>query len=185
MPVRIIPAQDLVRTPWKNGGGTTAEVAVHPPGAGFEDFDWRISMADVAADGPFSTFLGIDRTLVLIEGRAVDLRVEGTERRLDADSPILAFPGEAATSARLVEGPVRDLNVMTRRGRLAHAVALTGPGVSHGPGAWVALHGETRLALAGRTVTLRRLDTALVETGHDPVTTDRPMLHVRWLWAAS
>ena len=52
VPVRIIPAQDLVRTPWKNGGGTTAEVAVHPPGAGFEDFDWRISMADVAADGP-------------------------------------------------------------------------------------------------------------------------------------
>ena len=184
MPVRIIRARDLARTPWKNGGGTTAEVAVHPPGAGFEAFDWRISMADVTGDGPFSIFPGIDRTLVLIEGAAIVLRIEATEHRLDAAAPILAFPGEAATSARLVDGPIRDLNVMTRRGRLAHAVALVGPGVSEGPGAWVAIFDETRLNVAGRDVTLQRLDTALVETEHAAATADRPVLHVRWMWPA-
>ena len=66
---RLVGSSDLVRVPWKNGGGTTAEVAVHPPGAGLDDFDWRISMADVAVDGPFSRFPGVDRTLVLAEGR--------------------------------------------------------------------------------------------------------------------
>ena len=50
--------------PWKNGGGETAEIAVSPPGAALDDFDWRLSMARVETDGPFSAFPGIDRTLV-------------------------------------------------------------------------------------------------------------------------
>src|SRR3546814_10305481 len=51
--------------PWKNGGGSTTEVAVAPDGAGLDEFDWRISMAVVGADGPFSGFPGVDRTLAV------------------------------------------------------------------------------------------------------------------------
>ncbi|MBM7325185.1 HutD family protein, partial [Agrobacterium sp. S2] len=48
--------------PWKNGGGVTTEIIVHPAKASMADFDWRISMANVAQDGPFSIFPGVDRT---------------------------------------------------------------------------------------------------------------------------
>jgi environmental stress-induced protein Ves len=46
--------------PWKNGGGETTEIAVFPDGAGLSDFDWRVSMARVDGDGPFSSFPGIE-----------------------------------------------------------------------------------------------------------------------------
>jgi len=52
--VRIIRANDCKTTPWKNGGGSTTEIAIGPTGASLEAFDWRVSMARVAFDGPFS-----------------------------------------------------------------------------------------------------------------------------------
>jgi environmental stress-induced protein Ves len=45
---------------WKNGGGTTREVVTQPPGAAFDEFNWRVSIATIASDGPFSTFPGVD-----------------------------------------------------------------------------------------------------------------------------
>ena len=65
---------ELHATPWKNGGGTTRQVACWPPGAGSDDFDWRVSIATIAASGPFSTFPGIDRTIMLLDGPGVHLR---------------------------------------------------------------------------------------------------------------
>ena len=61
--MRILRVSGRVAAPWKNGGGTTTEVAVFPAGASFDDFGWRISIADIARGGPFSQFPGIDRTL--------------------------------------------------------------------------------------------------------------------------
>ncbi len=66
--MRILRAADHKRMPWKNGGGETVEIAVAPQDAALGDFDWRISMATVAADGPFSIFPGIDRTLSILSG---------------------------------------------------------------------------------------------------------------------
>lgn len=123
-------SRDLVRVPWKNGGGTTAEVAVHPPGAAFDGFDWRISMADVASDGPFSRFSGIDRTLVLAQGRDLTLNVEGRSHCLAEPGDLLAFPGESDTEAMLGHGPIRDINVMSRRGHVRHRVTLLSAGAS-------------------------------------------------------
>ena len=62
---------------WKNGGGETAEIAVSPPGAALDAFDWRLSMAKVETDGPFSAFPGIDRTLAILEGEGIRLSVGG------------------------------------------------------------------------------------------------------------
>lgn len=114
--MRILRAGERTAVPWKNGGGTTSEVAVYPEGAGFDDFGWRISIADIARGGPFSLFPGIDRTLTLLEG-GVTLSIEGRDPvMLTPDSEPLDFPGDAPTRADLAGGAARDLNVMTRRG---------------------------------------------------------------------
>jgi environmental stress-induced protein Ves len=115
--MRLLRAAERAAVPWKNGGGVTSEVAAFPEGAGFDGFDWRISIADVAAGGPFSRFPGIDRVLTVIEGRGMHLTVEGmAEIDLNDRSNPFAFSGDAGCDATLLYGPIRDLNVMTRRG---------------------------------------------------------------------
>ena len=120
--MRLLKAEGHRRMPWKNGGGETTEIAVHPEGADLERFDWRVSMARVAASGPFSRFEGVDRTLAILDGEGMDLDVGGAHRRLDADTAPLLFPADVSTTARLLNGPVADLNVMTRRQRWRHDV---------------------------------------------------------------
>lgn len=113
--MRILRANERTAVPWKNGGGVTSEVAVFPPGAGFDDFGWRISIARIERGGPFSLFPGIDRTLAMLEGR-VTLTIEGrTPIALSPQSPPVQFPGDTATSAELIGDDATDLNVMTRR----------------------------------------------------------------------
>lgn len=106
--------------PWKNGGGSTLEVACWPEGAGLAAFDWRVSMATVAADGPFSLFPGIDRTLAVLAGAGLRLAVAGRPPvRLTPAAPPFPFPGDAPAAAALIAGPVLDLNLMIRRSRFA------------------------------------------------------------------
>ena len=109
------PASARQFRPWKNGGGQTAEIMVSPEGAGFEDFDWRISTAVVAQSGPFSTFPGVDRVLTVIEGGAMDLTVAGQSQHLDAGSAPFAFAGDTFAEARLTGPALLDFNVMLRR----------------------------------------------------------------------
>ncbi|MEY4981968.1 MAG: hypothetical protein RIR62_234 [Pseudomonadota bacterium] len=125
--MRIIRFAELRPSPWKNGGGETREIAVSPAGAGFDAFDWRLSMATVAADGPFSRFDGIDRTLVLLDG-AMILSVAGQPDRAMAAGDRADFAGDAASHARVTLGPVRDLNLMVRRGRVRADLRLVGAG---------------------------------------------------------
>lgn len=114
--MQVLRAADRAASPWKNGGGVTREVAAWPPGAGFDDFQWRVSMAEVRADGPFSVFPGVDRILAVLEGRlALDIDGRGTVT-LDPASAPAVFPGDAPTVGRVLAGPVTDLNVMSRRG---------------------------------------------------------------------
>jgi len=119
--VRILRAGDCKRMPWKNGGGETVEIAVSPENAGLAGFDWRVSMATVATDGPFSIFPGIDRTLAILDGNGMVLDIEGsTPVLLTTASDPLAFPADIPVAARLQDGAITDLNVMTRRDGLAH-----------------------------------------------------------------
>jgi environmental stress-induced protein Ves len=121
--MKLLRASDHKRMPWKNGGGETVEIAVSPDGVGLADFDWRVSMATVATDGPFSVFPAIDRTLSILEGEGMTLFIEGREpERLTQASEPLPFAADAPTSATLIDGTITDLNVMTRRGRFTHSV---------------------------------------------------------------
>jgi environmental stress-induced protein Ves len=128
--MRIIRAADCLVMPWKNGGGTTTEIAVAPEGASLNDFDWRISMAHVGQDGPFSSFPGIDRTLSVLTGSGITLAFGDGERiRLDRGSAPYPFAADRTVDGLLVDGPIDDLNVMSRRGRWRHRVErLSGAG---------------------------------------------------------
>ncbi|QPB23168.1 HutD family protein [Rhizobium sp. 007] len=121
--MQILRAANHRRMPWKNGGGETVEVAVSPQGATLGDFDWRVSMATVAFDGPFSIFPGIDRTLSILSGSGMTLEIDGHEPVLLAQqSPPFAFAADIAVTAQLIAGPITDLNVMTRRDAFMHKV---------------------------------------------------------------
>lgn len=118
--LRILRSADYPTRPWKNGGGTTRDIAVSPPGASLDDFHWRLSLAQVDRDGPFSRFDGVDRTLVLLDGA---MALHEQDRRIDLvrGKPI-AFEGERAIEATLPGGSTLDFNVMTRRGHARHSV---------------------------------------------------------------
>ena len=121
--MRILRNADYREMQWKNGGGTTTEIAVSPPGAATDGFDWRISMASVQSDGWFSEFPQADRTLSILEGSGIHLSLSGgTEVHIGPASEPFHFPADVPAYARLSEDPVIDLNVMTRRTRFTHRV---------------------------------------------------------------
>lgn len=125
----------LAPQPWRNGGGVTRELAAFPTQAGGRDFDWRVSVADIAADGPFSRFDGVDRRIVLLSGAGVRLTAQDGrfDHVLDAPGQSFAFAGEAPVRATLLGGATRGLNVMTRRGRYRAEIAAFGGGAATVP----------------------------------------------------
>lgn len=121
--INILRAADHKSMPWKNGGGVTTEIAVSPEGAGLEDFDWRISMARVKADGLFSSFPEVDRTLAVLEGNGIALSVGACEPvLLTTNSDSFVFAADEPTQGTLRDGPILDLNVMVRRRKFRSAV---------------------------------------------------------------
>ena len=122
--MRILRSADYHRMPWKNGGGETREIAVWPIGAALAELEWRVSLATVAADGPFSIFADVTRTLCVIQGAGIELQVEDEPARvLQTRSEPCTFDGAAPAHAVLIDGPIVDLNVMSRRGHFRHRVS--------------------------------------------------------------
>lgn len=126
MPFHFFDRQQLPATPWKNGGGVTREIVCQPPGAGMASFDWRVSIAHIASDGPFSRFEQVDRVITLLEGAGVRLRsADGAfDHRLDRPWEPFAFAGEAPVQGELIAGDCHDFNVMVRRGRCRARVVV-------------------------------------------------------------
>lgn len=116
--MKILRRGDYKVMPWKNGGGITTEIAVDPPDGGFggAGFLWRVSIADVAQDGPFSKFAGYDRHIMLLEGNGMRLETEeGGVLELARPFRPVAFSGDWTVTGKLVQGPVRDFNLMVAR----------------------------------------------------------------------
>ena len=127
MTVRRLDPRDFVRQPWKNGGGFTTELAVYPSPQGEREqpFLWRVSIADIERPGPFSDFSGYERTIMLLEGDGMELSFEGRPPvRIDAKHRPFVFDGGWKTSCRLLGGPVRDMNLMVRRGAAAGRIEV-------------------------------------------------------------
>jgi environmental stress-induced protein Ves len=114
--MRRLGPGDYRDMPWKNGGGVTRELLKLPHPSDPARFLARLSIASVAASGPFSVFPGVDRTLLILDGAGVALTRDGApEVVLDRRSPPFVFPGEAGIHCRLLDGPVRDFNLMVDR----------------------------------------------------------------------
>jgi environmental stress-induced protein Ves len=166
--MRIIRASDCKTTPWKNGGGSTTEIAISPAGASLETFDWRVSVARVASDGPFSDFAGIDRTLAVVKGNGLVLTTgEDAPVTLSSGSDPVSFPGDTPTSARLTAGEITDLNVMTRRGRFHHRLLRAAKPMSCNFGddyiaVVLSLDGTTTINSGQDNATLNHHDAAVV-----------------------
>jgi environmental stress-induced protein Ves len=119
---RPIPVGSFEAMPWRNGGGTTWEIARgRVDGEPDGDWHWRFSLAEIAADGPFSVFPHVDRLLTVVAGAGIRLTIDGAEPRRLALGDGIQFRGEAAIGCALVAGPTRDLNLMVDR-RVARLV---------------------------------------------------------------
>jgi environmental stress-induced protein Ves len=100
--------------PWKNGGGITTELMLEPKADGAAL--WRLSIAEVAKSGPFSDFSGYARTIMLIDGPGFVLDFDGhPSKRLDRRYEPFPFDGGWKTDCTLIDGPVRDFNLMAAR----------------------------------------------------------------------
>ena len=114
----LLRGSDYRRVRWKNDGGWTTEIARDPADDAL-DFRWRVSIADIESDGPFSLFPGVDRDLVLLSGAGMDLDfADALPLRIDERFQHVHFRGECETQCRLIAGPTRDFNVMVRRGAM-------------------------------------------------------------------
>jgi environmental stress-induced protein Ves len=116
----IIRARDCPSMPWKNGLGMTREIAVQPSVDGAESFLWRVSIAEVNSAAPFSSFPGIDRHIVLLDGAGFTMTLnDDVQHQLTTPFAPFAFAGEAKVVVTLANGPTRDFNLMVQR---AHAL---------------------------------------------------------------
>ena len=108
---RIVLPTEWRWMPWRNGGGRTAEIHVEGDAA---VPDWRLSLAIIERDGPFSAWPGMDRTLVWLDGGRLELDVNGERRSLDRLGARTEFRGEDSVEGRVVQ-QATVLNLMVRR----------------------------------------------------------------------
>jgi hypothetical protein len=109
---RFIPLAGIDPTPWRNGKGTTRELIAWPDA---DAWQLRFSVADIESDGPFSPWPEVARSFCVLDGVGVVLSwSDGRKQRLQPGTPPLAFDGGDPPWAQLIDGPTRDLNLMTR-----------------------------------------------------------------------
>lgn len=119
------------RTPWKNGGGVTIDIAdAYAPGAtpgSWSGMLWRLGRTEIVAPGPFSDLSGYDRILTVIDGRGLVLEIAGGAA-LDVREPFapVRFRGEDRIMSRLEAGPVAVLNLISDRQCHIDVAILTG-----------------------------------------------------------
>ena len=167
---RVVPANEYRRERWRNGAGWTREIAAEPAQG---QWTWRLSIAEIEQDAPFSRFEGIDREIVLLSGNGVRLHFDdGNVHALEPPHGRLRFAGEAGVNGVLIDGATQDFNLMWRRDAIEAQLwhrPLVGPMVIFAdPGTtWVVhlLAGQARFADDSGLPSLNAGDTALLQAG--------------------
>jgi uncharacterized protein len=153
--IAIRPLASFATQPWRNGGGTTRPLAEASDGA------WRISLASVERDGPYSRFAGMTRLSLVIHGAGVTLRDNRSECPLRSGQ-VAEYDGDIAWDASLLDGPVLALNAMAARGVYRASIRLLTEPTAVPPACFalaLTLEGTCTLGIDGVDATL---DTAHV-----------------------
>lgn len=104
----ILTPDQFTTSAWKNGGGVTHEIARKEANG---KWLWRLSIAEVAADGPFSRFENLSRILTVIEGNGIDLHSRDAILKAPLLTPV-RFSGDLPIEGKLTNGPIRDFNII-------------------------------------------------------------------------
>jgi environmental stress-induced protein Ves len=171
--MRIIRMSELKTIPWKNGGGVTREIAASQERG---ELAWRLSMADVDSDGPFSRFEGLTRILTVIEGNGMDLISAGKTQEALNGLPV-RFDGALNIESKLRDGPLRDLNLMFNPIFYDGDVTCrSGPHnemLQAGPARTIAVFALRGAGQIDKTIRLFAGDTMLLDAGSAQLTLDR------------
>ena len=125
---QVIALKDVAPAPWRNGGGTTRELLTWPDSVAWQ---WRVSVAEVIENGPFSSFAGVQRWFAVLHGDGVGLTVGGCLHLLRKNDQPLMFDGAAETTCKLLGGATQDFNLMVQGGtsarmqRVHHSFQMT------------------------------------------------------------
>jgi environmental stress-induced protein Ves len=126
MSLHRVRCEQVEAQPWRNGAGRTRELLAWPQP---DDWQLRISVADIDRNAAFSAYPGVDRWFAVLEGAGVLLDLHEGLHSVEIDSPPLHFRGEEAPACELLDGPTRDLNLMTQRHRGRATMQRAVPGV--------------------------------------------------------
>jgi environmental stress-induced protein Ves len=120
---QVVHRADVPPSPWRNGGGVTRELLAWPH---VQNWNWRMSVAEVARSGPFSRFEGVQRWFAVLSGAGVRLTLGAHRRDLTRHSPPFQFDGATRVGCELLDGTTQDFNLMVRGDRTAHMQRLAG-----------------------------------------------------------
>jgi hypothetical protein len=109
--MNLVRLSQVPAEPWRNGGGTTQVLLAWPTAS---DWQLRVSVAQIVADGPFSAWPGVARHFAVLAGAGVELAWADRVQRLSPKTDPLAFDGADAPVCRLLGGASVDLNLMAR-----------------------------------------------------------------------
>lgn len=173
MKYRVIPHQSFIRVPWKNGLGFTHEIAKQMDQAN-RHFLWRLSIAEVRQDGPFSSFTGYTRNITVLKGAGMILTVDGqVSPRLRAFESY-SFSGQATTSCQLIDGNINDFNVIYNPEQFSIHIDWFRPErfmshclPAHGIHFVIAGQGETTLEFQDTVFNLNPWDVLMIEANTD------------------
>ena len=121
MPMRttLLEPSSFRSSPWKNGGGTTIDIAEanrpdHVPGD-WAGLLWRFGRTAIVAPGPFSDLAGCDRAQVVVRGAGLVLELPDGEIDVRRPWSPVRFRGEDRITGRLESGPVEVVNLIADR----------------------------------------------------------------------
>ncbi len=177
--MKVLRQADYPSQHWKNGKGVSRRIASFPEGAGFGDsLLWQLSLPHIAADSPFSAFPGFDRQFMIVSGNGVTLTFshppEGIAFSKTVDAPLqpFSFRGEWPADCTLLEGPVEDFSLLTRRGKVSaklelralHATSVVGKAATDALLLYTA-RGQVRVLGMGESAVLAEQDSLFEPSG--------------------
>ena len=123
--LQLYTASDFIEQRWKNGRGSTLELAKGSDYAPADVQSWRFSIATLSENGSYSNFAGYQRTQVMLEGDSVLLDFASTKQIQLHKLSQASFSGDEAISCSLATKRTATMfNLMTASNYLQHRLEV-------------------------------------------------------------